>query len=70
VTLQQARKAKAKLARMLRHVPELQGLGIAMVEGGFGLKVNLARQVSSPEIPAQIDGVPVVVVIVGGVRAL
>ncbi len=69
-TLEQAREAKAKLAKMLIQVPELQGVGIAMLDDGYGLKVNLARELPSLKIPAAVDGVPVVVTIVGGVRAL
>lgn len=68
-TLDEARAAKAKLAALLESLPELQGLGIAVLDGGFGLKVNL--ETATPfEIPPDVDGVPVVVAIVGRICPL
>jgi hypothetical protein len=65
-TLERARAAKEKLREQLANLPELRGIGIAMLEGGYGVKVNLLRQ---PEtlIPEDIDGVPIVTDIIGRV---
>lgn len=59
--------AKGKLTEMLACLPELRGVGIAMLDGGFGLKVNLETETTVP-IPSEIDGVPVVVEVVGGIQ--
>lgn len=68
-TLEQARAAKAKLAEALVDVPEVDTLGIALLDGGFGVKVNLVMATAFP-IPDEIDGVPVLVVIVGSIYPL
>lgn len=68
-TLEAARAAKAKLALLLDGLPELRGLGIAVLDGGFGLKVNLEAATSFP-IPPDVDGVPVIVAIVGPICPL
>jgi hypothetical protein len=70
-TLDQARVAKRKAIELLAEIPELRGIGIApLIGGGFGLKVNLLRATEGVQIPAEIDGVPVIVEIVGPVRPL
>lgn len=68
-TLEQARAAKPKLAAVLEGLAELRGLGIAVLDGGFGLKVNLSKPAESP-IPSEVDGVPVIVEVVGGTSPL
>jgi len=68
-TIEAARAAKERLADLLDDVVELSGLGIAIVEGGFGVKVNLITATSFP-IPSVFDGVPVVVDIVGDIYPL
>ena len=65
-TLTQAREAKPKLVAMLQDIPEVRGIGIAILNGGFGLKVNLASEVDRV-IPSVIDGVPVMTAIVGAI---
>jgi hypothetical protein len=68
-TLEETRAAKAKLALLLEGLPELRALGIMRMDGGFGLKVNLETATLFP-IPADVDGVPVIVTIVGPICAL
>jgi S1-C subfamily serine protease len=68
-TLDQARAAKARVMELLEGSPELRGVGIARAQGGFCVKVNLVRSPSAP-LPADVDGVPVVVEVVGDIRAL
>ncbi|MGH2444642.1 MAG: hypothetical protein ACRDGD_01160 [Candidatus Limnocylindria bacterium] len=68
-SLDQARAAKAGLLELLSGRPELRGVGIARVPGGFGVKVNLLRSPSAP-LPVDVEGVPVVVEVVGEIRAL
>jgi hypothetical protein len=63
-TPEQAAAAKEKLAMMLEDLPELSALGVAILDGGFGLKVNLVRRSDRP-IPTEIDGVPVIIEVVG-----
>lgn len=65
-TLEQARAAKNRLAEMLACVPELRGVGIAVLDGGFGVKVNLASETAFA-IPNEIDGVPVLIAVIGGI---
>lgn len=67
VTLERARAAKQKLAHMLEDVAELRGFGIAVIAGGYGVKVNLARRPQC-EIPAEIDEVPIIVKIIGTIQ--
>jgi len=69
-TLAQARKAKPKLLAMLDSMPEVRGVGIAALDGGFVLKVNLASDRSRCAIPGEIDGVPVITQIVGPIQSL
>lgn len=65
-TLEQARAAKRKLAARLRDREDVQGIGIAVVQAGYGVKVNLAGP-SAEGIPDDVDGVPVIVDVVGPV---
>ena len=67
-TLEQARNAKPKLAAMLQDIPEVRGIGIAILNGGFGLKVNLSAETCDRVIPTVVDGVPVITAIVGAIR--
>jgi hypothetical protein len=69
-TLAQARLAKPKLTALLDCVPQVVGIGIAALDGGFGLKVNLESEVTTVEIPDEIDQVPVITEVVGRINAL
>ncbi|HET8797321.1 MAG TPA: hypothetical protein VFO89_06530 [Thermoanaerobaculia bacterium] len=68
-TLEQAYAAKAKMRELLADLPVLSALGIAVLADGFGVKVNLSR-LPARAIPDQIDGVPVVIDIVGRISPL
>jgi serine kinase of HPr protein (carbohydrate metabolism regulator) len=69
-SLDAARAAKVKVGALVRDLPEFRGLGIAMLDDGFGVKVNFSRMPVSCEIPRQVDDVPVIVDIVGATTAL
>lgn len=69
-TLDQARAAQRKLAGILKRLRQLQGIGITTVKGGFALKVNLSVEIKPGKIPIEVDGVPVIVTIVGEISAL
>jgi hypothetical protein len=64
-TLEQARAAKGQLAEDLRSESIVNGIGIARVDHGFGVLVNLREPAPWLDIPSQLDGVPVVVEVVG-----
>jgi hypothetical protein len=69
-TLARARAAKQALLERIKLMPELRGVGITRLPGGgFGVKVNVASLPSSCEIPDDIDGVPVIVDVVGRITA-
>ncbi len=65
-TLEAARAAKRKTLTALGNCAELNGVGITRVEDGYAVKVNLAAEVTAGgPIPEEVDGVPVVVEVVG-----
>jgi hypothetical protein len=66
-TIEQARAAKEKVAAMLGSLPELRGIGIALLEGGFGVKVNLCSA-PAQDLPKEIDCVPIIVEVIGEIR--
>ena len=68
--LERARAAKERLSEQLTGLPELRGIGIAILDGGFGVKVNLLRAVGEDVVPGEVDGVPVIVDVVGPIVAL
>jgi hypothetical protein len=63
-TLERARAAKQMLRERLADLSELRGIGIAVLDGGYGVKVNLLCQTETL-IPAEINGVPIVIEVVG-----
>jgi hypothetical protein len=64
--LEKARAAKIKFLDRFAGVSDLNGVGIARVGTGFGVKVNLSKKpASGTELPQDIDGVPIVVEVVG-----
>lgn len=66
--LSRARKAKNKLARTLHARDDIAGIGLTMVGDALGVKVNLTVAPTGPALPASVDGVPVVVEVVGAIR--
>lgn len=69
-SIDQARAAKAKVTRMLAGHPDVRGVGVARVADGFAVKVNLAREPAETLVPAEVDGVPIRVEVVGEIRPL
>ena len=69
-SLEAAKSAKPHAIKTFatRAHPEVTGVGITRTNGGWGLKVNLARP-SRKKFPEEVDGVPVVVEVVGEVAA-
>ena len=67
-TLDEARAAKRKAAERLARVPEVNGIGVVRVQGGYGLKVNLAEEVAAGTIPDTVDDVPLQIAVVGRIR--
>ena len=69
-SLAAARAVKSKAARQLSRVAAVNGVGITRVGGGYGVKVNVATEPPpGVEIPEEIDGVPVVLEVVGRISA-
>jgi hypothetical protein len=69
-TLERARAAKVALRERLAGMPELRGIGIATLAGGYGVKVNVSRIPANAAIPDDVDGVPVIVDVVGSIRPI
>ena len=65
VTLERARTAKITIADLLQDEAEVCGIGIATLDGGYGVKVNVTGATVALHIPDEVDGVPVVVTVVG-----
>jgi hypothetical protein len=64
--IEKARSAKAEVLTRFAGLAQLNGVGITRVGSGFGVKVNLAEALGpGTELPEEIDGVPVVVELVG-----
>jgi hypothetical protein len=66
-TLEQARAAKAGAAGSLAGIGDVVGVGLTKAKRGYAVKVNLRRRPTGP-VPATLDGVPLVVDVVGDVR--
>jgi hypothetical protein len=66
-SLDDARAAKEKLSDRLGSHELVRGIGIARLEDGYGVKVDLARTPDELELPDELDGVRVVVEVVGKV---
>ncbi len=64
-TLEQARAAKAKVMKLVGKHPDVNGIGIAIIGDGFGVKLNLVEGLLADQVPREIDGVPVWVETVG-----
>ena len=69
VTLEQARAAKATALRHFENLGTIVGVGITRVDDDYAIKVNLSEPLAEgTELPADIDGVPVRVEVVGTIR--
>ncbi len=67
--LEKARAAKATAARRFKNLQGINGIGLSRRGAGFALKVNFEAE-PPVEIPAKIDGVDVIVEVVGKIRKL
>jgi hypothetical protein len=65
VSFDHARAAQRHLALILSDWPQVNGIGITRKGDGFGLKLNLTEGSPRAEVPAEVDGVPVQVEVVG-----
>lgn len=68
-SLERARAAKAKVAALLANHPHLRGLGIAVLDDGFGVKANFGCAPEEGLLPADVNGVPIVIDVIGPIRA-
>jgi len=64
-SLQEAEAAKRILRERLTGISTIRGIGIATLGRGYGVKVNLLDRSARHLVPDDIDGVPVIVDIVG-----
>jgi hypothetical protein len=69
-TLEQARAAKAKVRKLVGDHPDVNGIGIAPIGDGYGVKLNLVEGTLADRVPREIDGVPVWVETVGPIAKL
>ena len=67
-SLDEARAARDKIATRFVDHPLLNGIGIARVPGGFGVKLNFARRPAGISLPAAVDGVPLEVDVIGEIK--
>ncbi len=67
--LEAARVAKSKVLSLFSKIGHVNGVGITRKHGRYAVKVNLEDELSPQSArPEKIDGVPVVVHVVGQVR--
>lgn len=68
-TLTEARAAKIRALEVFSRLASVVGVGIARIDGGYGLKINLRE---APEkgvaLPETVDGVSVRVEVVGPIQ--
>ena len=69
VTLEQARAVKDAALRCFEKLGTVVGVGVTRVDGDYAVKINLREPLADEaNAPAEIDGVPVRVEIVGPIR--
>lgn len=66
-TFEEAEAAKEILAAELANLPELRGIGVAVLDVGFGVRVNLSGPIDRI-VPTEINDVPVIVKIIDTIR--
>ena len=70
-TLESARAAKPAVQEVFAGLGEVVGVGITRIGDGYGVKVNLrSAPAAGVELPAEVEGVPVRVEVVGTIRKL
>lgn len=70
VTIAEARAAKSRLTGMLESNDGVRGIGLTRCGEGYAVKVNVASTTVEATIPSSLDGVPIVIDIVGRAEAL
>jgi hypothetical protein len=65
-----ARAAKSTLAAQLSDEPGVVGVGLARRSGAYVVKVDLADEGAARRVPGDVDGVQVVVEVIGAIRPL
>ena len=69
ITLHKARVAKAAVLKAFRRLPNLGGVGITKVAGGYAVKINLREPMPrGAQLPGEIEGVPVTIEVTGVTR--
>ena len=67
--LDAARAAKSKAKQVLSQYGQVNGVGITERDGQYTIKVNLEKEsVTDEDWPDSIDGVPLVVQLIGKIR--
>jgi hypothetical protein len=66
-SIEAARDAKDEARRRFAGRPGVVGIGLTRRGGCYAIKVNLAGD-SHAELPAEVQGVPVVAEVVGAIR--
>lgn len=67
VTLEQARRVKAKAKSLTRSAAPDAGIGLAKIDGSYVVKINLRAPVKA-RLPEKVDGVPVLYEVVGSIK--
>ena len=68
VTIEAARAAKEEGKRLLAGRADVVGIGVTRHGNGYAVKVNLADAADSATLPQAVNGVPVIVEVVGKIR--
>ena len=68
-TLEDARSAKEEAKRQLAAKADVVGVGLTKAKkgGGYAVKINVKKKPAEP-VPETVQGVPVVVEVVGTIR--
>ncbi len=70
-TLESVRAAKPAAQKVFAALADVAGVGITRIGDGYGVKVNLrAAPAAGVVLPAEVEGVPVRVEVVGTIRKL
>ena len=67
--LDAARAAKDLLRARLADDPRVNGVGIDTAGGHAGVRINITDPDDAPDVPEEVDGVPVHIVVVGSIQA-
>lgn len=67
--LQHARAAKSRLRTALRGREGIRGIGLAHIKDGYCLQVNVTELSDGTALPPSVDGVQVLVRVVGPIHA-